>query len=83
MQLDAGVEHLVLDLRGPPPVTAIFRAGYNCRDTAEAIQTHVSDHITTQTGLATIVTVTITDIEFDHNTDEHTAQPPALRVIHP
>jgi len=60
-------------------ITVILRAGYNCRDTAEAIQTHVSDHITTQTGLATIVTVTITDIEFDHNTDEHTAQPPALR----
>jgi len=64
-------------------ITAILRAGYNCRDTAEAIQTQVGAHITTQTGLATIVTVTITDIEFDPNADEHTAQPPALRVIHP
>lgn len=64
-------------------VAVTLRAGYNCRDTAEAIQTQVGDHVTTQTGVATIVTVTITDIEFAHNTDAHTAQPPALRVVRP
>jgi len=64
-------------------ITVTLRAGYNCRDTAEAIQTQVRDHITRQTGLAAIVTVTITDIEFDHNAGEHTAQPPGLRVIRP
>jgi uncharacterized alkaline shock family protein YloU len=79
----AGVSVDVDDQAAQVAITVTLRAGYNCRDTAEAIQTHVSDHITTQTGLATIVTITITDIEFDHNTDKHTAQPPALRVIHP